>query len=356
MDIYMDISMISDTFTNFSLPVDLLSIIRRIDEFNGTWKATSNLSPEKLSSLKQIATIESIGASTRIEGVTLSNSEIETFLQNLNTTSFRTRDEQEVVGYADLMATIFENFDSLDVTENHIKQLHSILLKYSQKDESHRGDYKKNTNSVGAFIDGKLQAIIFETASPFETPLYMERLVQWYDQVCQKNWHPLVVTAIFIVTFLAIHPFQDGNGRLSRALTTLLLLKTGYQYVPYSSLEGIVEENKRDYYKALQMTQKTLRQSSPDYLPWLKFFLTIMEAQISNLTKRTDIFRKIQKLSSFDEKIIETIRTQSKSTISDITLAISENRNTIKSHVFRLVQDGILTQNGQGKGTFYTLK
>ncbi len=346
--------MISETFTNLLLPVDLLSSIKRIDEFNGTWKATANLSPDRLSSLQKVATIESIGASTRIEGVTLTNSEIETFLQNLKTTSFKTRDEQEVAGYSDLMAVIFDHFSSLDLTENHINQLHSILLKYSTKDENHRGEYKKNTNSVGAFIDGKLQAIIFETASPFETPLYMEQLIRWYDLVYQKNWHPLVIIAIFIVTFLAIHPFQDGNGRLSRALTTLLLLKTGYLYVPFSSLEGVIEDNKRDYYKALQMTQKTLRSATPDYLPWMKFFFTILEAQISNLTKRTDIFLQIQKLSPFDEKIVEVICTQGKSTISDLTLVMGENRNTIKSHLFKLVHDKVLKQNGQGKGTFYT--
>lgn len=147
-------------------------------------------------------------------------------------------------------------------SENHIKQLHSVLLKFSSKDKAHRGGYKKLSNNVVAFdASGKEIGVVFETASPFETPLAMEKLVSWLNRTIEdKTIHPLLVIAVFVVSFQAIHPFQDGNGRLSRILTTLLLLRFGYEYVPYISLESILEDNKDSYYKALRQTQKTLRE------------------------------------------------------------------------------------------------
>lgn len=344
------------TYDHLTLPVHLLSKIRRIDEFNGTWKAIQMLSPDRLSTLKHSATIESIGASTRIEGVTLSNAEIETFLKNMKTTSFRSRDEQEVAGYADLIAVIFENYEKIDISENFIKQLHSILLKFAEKDESHRGEYKTSTNSVGAFIDGKLKAIIFETASPFETPFLMKNLIEWHDDMLAKDWHPLVVIGIFIVVFLAIHPFQDGNGRLSRILTTLMLLKNNYQYVPFISLENIIEDNKADYYSALQQTQKTLRSSNPDFYPWLSFFFMILEKQMNLLKKRIKEIKGIQKLPKISEDIFNAIQTHQQLSIAQLSELLGINRNTIRNHVYQLVHDKYLKQNGQGRSVFYTIR
>lgn len=347
--------MINVNIKKFSVPIKLLSKIRGIDEFSGAWKATQLLAPDKLSSLKHVATIESIGASTRIEGVTLTNIEIETLLKNLTSTSFCTRDEQEVAGYADAMRTIFDSYQAFDISENHLKQLYSILLKYSDKDQGHRGEYKKVTNSVGAFVDGKLKAIIFDTASPFETPLLMGGLINWYEAVCEEDWHPLVIVGIFIVTFLAIHPFQDGNGRLSRALTTLMLMKFNYLYVPYVSLEGVIENNKADYYKALQQTQKTLRFSEPDFNPWLNFFFAALEKQMNSMRARIEETKLIHQFSQLSVKILQAVQIHERLSVSQLSDLLGINRNTLRNHVYELMRDRRLKKHGEGRGVFYTI-
>jgi Fic family protein len=212
---------------HLQISLDTLNIIAQIDEFKGAWRALGTLAPERLSALRQVATIESIGSSTRIEGSKLSDREVKQLLSNLKIKSFNTRDEQEVAGYAEVMELIFQSWENIPLTENHIKQLHCDLLIYSQKDERHRGEYKKSPNSVAAFDEnGKKIGIVFETATPFETPRLMTELIDWYN--AEKQLHSLLIIGIFIVVFLEIHPFQDGNGRLSRILTTLLLLQAGY--------------------------------------------------------------------------------------------------------------------------------
>ena len=229
---------------------EILSLIARIDEFKGAWRALGTLAPDRLSALRRVATIESIGSSTRIEGSKLSDRDVERLLSNLTTQSFATRDEQEVAGYAELMELVFSSWQEIPFTENHLKQLHQVLLRHSENDAWHRGNYKTHPNSVAAFDDRGAQiGIVFETATPFDTPRLMTELVTSVrEQHDSGLLHPLLIIAVCIVVFLEIHPFQDGNGRLSRALTTLLLLQAGYAYVPYSSLESVVEQNKEAYY------------------------------------------------------------------------------------------------------------
>ena len=203
--------------------------IAEIDEFKGAWRALGTLAPERLNSLRRVATIESIGSSTRIEGSKLSDRDVERLLANLEINSFSTRDEQEVAGYAEVMELVFRAWPDIHFTENHIRQLHRDLLAYSDKDERHRGSYKTTSNSVAAFdVDGRQIGIVFETATPFDTPRLMAELVAWLKDAREAGrLHPLLVIGVFVVVFLAIHPFQDGNGRLSRILTTLLLLQAG---------------------------------------------------------------------------------------------------------------------------------
>jgi Fic family protein len=264
---------------------EILKAISEIDEFKGRWQVIENLAPEKLSSLRCIATIESVGSSTRIEGARLSDADVEQLLSRLETKSFTNRDEQEVASYAEAMDMIFEAYESITITENHIKQLHSVLLKYTLKDDDHRGKYKKVNNHVEAYdADGKSLGIVLQTATPFETPLQMSELINWYNESAnEESQHPLIIIAIFIVVFLTIHPFRNGNGRLSRIITTLLLLRAGYSYVPYSSMESIIETNKDSYYLALQRTQQKIYTSEQNWEPWLVFFLKTMVKQRDNL-------------------------------------------------------------------------
>jgi Fic family protein len=211
---------------------EILSLIAEIDEFKGAWRAIGRIAPERLSGLRRVATSESVGSSKRIEGARLTDREVEKLLANIRLGSFTTRDEQEVAGYAEVMEIIFSAYEAISFTENHIRQLHRDLLAHSIKDERHRGAYKTLSNNVEAFDEQcDSLGIVFETASPFDTPRRMDELIAWLDeQGREKRLHPLLVIAVFVVVFLEIHPFQDGNGRLSRILTTLLLLRAGYAY------------------------------------------------------------------------------------------------------------------------------
>src|ERR1700691_2989780 len=264
---------------------EILNLVAELDEFKGAWQALGTLAPDRLSALRRVATIESIGSSTRIEGSKLSDREVERLLSNLEIKSFATRDEQEVAGYAETMEVVFRSWAEVTLTENHIKQLHRDLLKHSDKDAHHRGKYKTQPNNVAAFDEtGKQAGIVFETATPFDTPRRMSDLIAWASEAfSSRQLLPLLVTAILTVVFLEFHPFQDGNGRLSRVLTTLLLLRAGYSYVPYSSLESVIERSKEGYYLALRQTQVTIRTDVPDWQPWILFFLRALQQQMQRL-------------------------------------------------------------------------
>lgn len=338
---------------------DILSLIARIDEFKGAWRALGTLAPERLSALRRVATIESIGSSTRIEGSKLTDRGVEKLLSNLTIQSFQTRDEQEVAGYAELMDLVFSSWRDIPFNENHVKQLHQILLSHSEKDARHRGQYKTNSNSVAAFDENGVQiGIVFETASPFDTPGLMAELVTWANNERDKaHLHPLLIIAIFVVVFLEIHPFQDGNGRLSRVLTTLLLIQAGYAYVPYSSLESVIELNKEAYYLALRQTQGSIRSDAPNWQPWLVFFLRSLAEQVRRLAKKVERERIVlAALPDLSLQIVEFAREHGRITIGDAIKLTGVSRNTLKLHFRNLVERGHLNQQGSGRGVWYELK
>ena len=338
---------------------ETLSLIARIDEFKGAWRAMGTLAPERLSALRRVATIESIGSSTRIEGSKLTDREVDKLLSNLAIQSFETRDEQEVVGYAELMDLVYSSWRDIPFNENHVKQLHQILLRHSEKDSRHRGQYKTNSNSVAAFDEDGVQiGIVFETASPFDTPRLMGELLTWVNDERDKALlHPLLIIAIFVVVFLEIHPFQDGNGRLSRILTTLLLIQAGYTYVPYSSLESVIELNKEAYYLALRQTQGSIRSDAPNWQPWLAFFLRSMAEQVRRLEKKVERERIVlATLPDLSLQIVEFTREHGRITIGDAIKLTGVSRNTLKQHFRQLVERGHLNQQGSGRGVWYGLK
>ena len=341
------------------LDQSLVKLVAEIDEFKGRWEALKTLAPERLNKLRKVATIESIGSSTRIEGAKLTDAEVETLLSGLKTKSFQSRDEQEVAGYAEAMDLVFQAWEDMPVTENHIRQLHQTLLRHSTKDERHRGDYKTLDNHVVAFgPDGEEIGIVFATSSPFDTPREMEALVGWVQKAIREEaFHPLLIVAIFIVKFLAIHPFQDGNGRLSRVLTTLMLLRAGYAYVPYASLESVVEENKALYYSALRRTQKTLNET-PDWEPWAGFFLRALKKQKSILEERVEDEKEAQilteELHPLSEEILALFDNTKRLTVSEIVEQTSANRNTLKVRLRELATSGKLRLHGKGRGAYYS--
>src|SRR5438477_1422006 len=344
-----------DPFKNMVLTPDLLRLVGEIDEFKGACKALGILAPDRLAILRRVATIESVGASTRIEGARLTDREVDTLLSNLDLGSFRTRDEQEVAGYAEATKLVFNSWREIPLTENHIKQLHGILLKFSPRDEYHRGGYKTVPNNVEAFDEhGRSVGVIFETATPSETPRLMEELVAWTNrELGGKTHHPLLVVAVFIVRFLAIHPFQDGNGRHARVLTNLLLLRTGYIYVPYSSLERVVEENREQYYRALRSAQGTLDKDESNLMDWLRFFLLCLVEQKNSLAAKLRRERLMTAMSPLDEMLMELTQQHGRLTLTTALAVTKANRNTLKLHLRQLVKAGRLALRGSGRSSWY---
>jgi len=351
----MDESVRTDTLR---ITPETLRLIAAIDEFKGAWVAIGRIAPDRLSSLRRVATIESIGSSTRIEGAKLSDREVEQLLSRLDARKLASRDEQEVAGYAEVMELVFASHAEITLTENHIQHLHRDLLRHSPKDERHRGEYKTLDNHVEAFgPDGERPGVVFQTATPFDTPRLMSDLVTWArGEIDASDQHVLIVIAIFIVTFLAIHPFQDGNGRLSRILTTLLLLRAGYAYVPYSSLESVIEQSKEQYYLALRQTQGTIRTDAPDWQPWLRFFLKSLVAQKERLEGKIARERLILgELPELSVRILELCREHGRISVAEAARATGSSRNTIKGHLKALTRAGHLRRHGAGRGTWYGL-
>lgn len=343
---------------SITITPELLSLLSELDEFKGAWRLLGTLAPERLNALRRVATIESVGSSTRIEGSKLTDQEVAQLLSKLEIKKFDSRDEQEVAGYAEVMETVFHAFADIPITENHLKQLHRDLLRYSIKDERHRGEYKTLPNNVGAFDEaGKMIGIVFETASPFDTPRRMAELMSWLkDERELGRMHPLLMVALFIVNFLEIHPFQDGNGRLSRILSTLLLLQAGYAYVPYSSLESVIENSKEGYYLALRQTQKTIHEDSPNWQPWLLFFMRSLCHQKRHLAIKVE--REINSLTDLSElaiKILDYVRDHGRVTSRDMVREADASPNTLKVTFSNLVKKRLLVRHGGGRSTWYGL-
>ncbi|MBI1834122.1 MAG: Fic family protein, partial [Candidatus Andersenbacteria bacterium] len=266
------------------IPAEIWSKITKIDELKGQWIAGARLSPQVLNRLKRSVLITSTGASTRIEGAKLSDEYVEKLMRGIDIQKFTNRDKQEVRGYFELLGNVFDSWKSLKFSESSIKHFHKELLKYVEKDQDHLGDYKKRENQVQMInAAGESLGVLFDTTPAYLAPKETQELVEWTQQtLAEKKYHPLLIVGSFLVEFLQIHPFQDGNGRLSRVLTNLLLLKEGYLYMPYVSYEKFVEDNKPEYYLALRQSQKTFlsaealakedKTENETVIPWLDFF------------------------------------------------------------------------------------
>jgi len=344
-----------DFFTNQRV----MQLIAAIDEYRGKWNVVEKRENRYLKELRKIATIESIGSSTRIEGATMTDEEIQKLLKNVKVTKFKNRDEQEVIGYYEVLELIFDNFSKINLSESYIKQLHQLLLKHSEKDERHRGGYKNLSNKVVAtFLTGE-QKTIFDTTEPALVEGEMFELIEWTNQQWnEKNIHPLIILAVFVYDFLSIHPFQDGNGRLSRLLTTLFLLQQGYDFMQYISFENHIEKHKKNYYDAL-MTAQRKRITQDDIIDkWLLFFLESMKTLTENLDKKYDIFKqKGGYLNERQKKLKEFIVAQKAVKVADLFAAFPYfSPNTLKKDLQYLKAEQIITAVGQGKGTIYITK
>jgi Fic family protein len=264
-----------------NIPNNLWLKITNIDELKGKWAGGLQASPHFLTRLKRSVLVTSTGASTRIEGARLTDEEVAKLMQGLKVKKWESRDSQEVSGYYELLKNVFESWKAIPFSESTIKHFHNELLKYAAKDEGHRGHYKKTENTVEIFdAEGKSVGVVFETTKAYLTPKEMQELVEWTRQALEaEQLHPLLVIGNFVVELLKIHPFRDGNGRLSRIITNLLLLKAGYLYMPYVSHEKLIEDNKNAYYAALRQSQKSFGTRKETITAWLDFFLAVILKQ-----------------------------------------------------------------------------
>lgn len=337
------------------VPNSIWAKITQIDELKGNWTAGASLNPQVLLRLKKSVLITSTGASTRIEGAKLSDEDIERMLQGLSVQKFTDRDVEEVQGYFELLKTVFNVWNHIKLSENTIKGFHRDLLKYTSKDERHRGDYKKAENRVEMFnSEGQAVGIIFDTTSAYLTPKEMQELVEWTNQaLIQETYHPLLIIGNFVVEFLKIHPFLDGNGRLSRVLTNLLLLQQGYAYMPYVSHEKLIEDNKTEYYNALRKSQRTFNTEHEDISSWLDFFLSIILQQ--SITANQLLSKEsIDKLLSPKQILVwEYLLTVEEATPKQISEETGVARPTINQVLSKLLQLKRVERIGLGRSTRY---
>ena len=334
----------------------MLKMIAEVDAFKGSWSGFSGeISPVQLKTLKRVATIESVGSSNRIEGNRLSDEEINTLFNHIKRTSFVDRDEAEVAGYRDLLNIIFESYEDIPLSENYIKQLHGILLHYLEQAEYFRGEYKTDSNKVALFKNGKVVATVFETATPFDTPRLMTELVDWTNKnLADGYFHPLLVIGIFLLHFLAIHPFTDGNGRISRALTVLLMLRCGYHYMPYSSMESIIEASKENYYAAIRSSQRNIWTGNVNYEPWLTFFLTGVVKQKRHLEEKIKNLDSGNRLGLLADRVLKLFDVKDSWTIGEMNEELQVNKETLKKTVQLLVKENQITKHGLTKGAWYS--
>jgi len=263
------------------------SMISEIDAVKTSWKLTGKLLPQTIERLTHSVIVTSTGSSNRIEGNRLNDTEVEALYKNLRIRKFRTRDEQEVAGYLEMLELVFGRYRAIPVSESSILQLHRDMLKYSDKDARHKGHYKFGPNRVEAKDrSGKVVGVIFDPTPPHLVQKEMQELIEWYAWAWAEGIkHPLILIANFVFEYLAIHPFQDGNGRTSRLLTNLMLLQQGYDFASVVSHEKLIEANKADYYLALNKSQKKWKTRKEDISDWLLFFLRIVQGQARQAVK-----------------------------------------------------------------------
>jgi len=344
---------------DFATHQQILQLIAYIDNFKGKWNNIEKLENKYLKELRNIATVSSIGSSTRIEGATLTDKEIQVLLNEIKITKLKTRDEQEVIGYFEALEVIFENYNEIQISENYIKQLHQLLLKYSKKDERHRGKYKSLSNSVVAKFPSGAQKIIFNTTEPALVQSEMSTLIEWIiQQFKNQRIHPLILIGVLVYDFLSIHPFQDGNGRLSRLLTTLFLLKFDYVFIQYISFENHIELNKKEYYDALMSGQKNKGKKNERIDKWMIYFLQGIAKLTQKLNQKYEVYKnKGAYLNARQKQLKAYIDKKQPVKVSDIALYFkSIQLSTLKKDLQYLRQEQAIEMIGKGKGSIYLSK
>ncbi len=336
-----------------NLDWQLISLISQIDRFDASWSAIERREKKSLKQLKSIATVKSVGASTRIEGSQLTDEEVNVILKDIDITKLEDRDSQEVVGYFEALDIISESYNDIQISTGDIKNLHNILMKYSTKDEWHKGDYKQHSNAVEAKYPDGTNQIIFQTTEPgFATESSMNNLIEWYNN--ENEVHPLVKCSIFTYEFLTIHPFQDGNGRLSRLLSSLLLLKNGYKWIQYVSFEHEIESKKPEYYKVLRSCQ--VQRPNEDISDWVNFFFDALKNIQVQLLQKLHIHKTDEQLLPREKLVVSFIQNHPGCKSGDIAKGLGMSRMIVIRLLLVLIYKNIVEKHGTGSATQYTIR
>ncbi len=340
---------------NFKIDIDwkLINIISQIDRFDASWTTIEKKEGQSLKQLKSIATVRSVGASTRIEGSKMSDEEVTVLLQELDITKLEDRDSQEVVGYFNAFDIISESYRDIEISENSLKNLHNILMKHNKKDEWHKGKYKQHSNAVEAnFPDGTKQIVFQTTEAGFATENAMQNLINWYNN--DSTTHPLVKCSLFTYEFLSIHPFQDGNGRLSRLISSLLLLKNGYNWIQYVSFEHEIENRKPEYYRVLMSCQS--QRPNENVSDWGNFFFDALKNIQEQLMLKLDQSGVELQLSPREKSILTFIGNNVGCKSGEIAKKLGIPSPTIKRILPELIEKNLIEKHGIGPSTNYSIK
>ena len=328
---------------------ELLGYIAAIYKEAGKQEMYLKQRPEELEKLVEIAKIQSTEASNAIEGIVTTSTRIRQLVAEKTTP--RNRDEQEIAGYRDVLGIIHESFDAIPITQNYILQLHKIL--YSHMNNPIAGRTKTVQNYISATYPDGHSETLFTPLSPFETPGALDSICDEYNRVIgNMELEPLIAIPVFIHDFLCIHPFNDGNGRMSRLLTTLLLYRSGFYVGKYISLEAKIVQHKDLYYDALAASQIGWHEGTDDPVPFIKYLLSTILAAYRDFEDR---FALVETKRS----ALETVRLAAQNKIGRFTkqdireLCPSLSLSSVEGSLRKLVEDGELKREGKGKGTFY---
>lgn len=329
---------------------EILGLVAQIHEYKGRQELYLKQKPEELDRLVEIAKIQSTEASNEIEGIQTTNTRLKQLVADK--TAPRNRDEEEIMGYRDVLNTIHENYEYIPIRANYILQLHHDLFRYSEKGIG--GHFKNTQNYISTTDSEGNEFVLFTPVTPYETPPAVDAICESYNRVIDtQEIDALLLTPVFIHDFLCIHPFNDGNGRMSRLLTTLLLCKSGYVIGKYISLESKIAKNKNLYYDALEACQRGWYENQEDPAPFIKYLLRTILAAYRDFEDRVDLVsEKLPAVEVVRRAVYGKIGKFTKRDIMELCPTIG--KTSVENSIKQLVDRGVLVKHGSGRSTYYT--
>ena len=328
---------------------EIISLVAQIHEYKGRQEVYLKQQPEELDKLVEIAKRQSTEASNAIEGIRTTNTRLKQLCEEKTTP--QNRDEEEILGYRDVLNTIHENYEYIPIKTNYILQLHRDLYKYTEK--SIGGHFKVSQNVIAATDENGKEYVLFTPLAPYETPSAIDAICENYNKMIEnEELDALLLIPIFVHDFLCIHPFSDGNGRMSRLLTTLLLYRSGYVVGKYISIESKIAKNKNLYYQALEDCQEGWYANKEDVTPFVKYMLRIILDAYRDFEERVELVsEKLPAKEIVRRAVYKKVGKLSKSDIAELCPSIGIK--SVELALKQLVEEGVLLKKGSGRATFY---